>query len=618
MLTKPEMLKLIPDTRPSQTLYKMKPTQVRDFPKWCKAHKQYLVDTGNDYATIVCAVKADGHSVMFECHGGTTYRVYSRTDKPKLLFSGTDAGRFVTQLACDLHVRLACELRALYDGQEMGFLEVLSMLRIFRENGMLNVGRFQLQLCPFGVHSVNPSDTLMTERAGSFLPHGTMDKLLAGMVEPGNPLVQPVERGVYHARLYDIAGGEYELEFLTQDHRQTVARSPQAFFDYLIAQADARRIEGFVLKGEPKAFKKQPVVINQYGVRDQSAVKVKREFKVTLLACRILDKTKGKVQKSLIFTYGLNEQGDIVYAGEQTGHERLNTLLPAGSHAFSFKTKDQKKALFTLSREQVQRRIQFFVETTSSCSNLSKNMFCPIGLKLHDMTSKPVDLSKLSVLKTVAEANPHFVSTREASNRFAVAIQRGEKKRPPQYRKRKTLGGSPTLQPKRPRTDAPIESLSFDDFMDQLGEQFRPPPRVERRPSPVVTPAQEKKPEPEKAPETTVVIPVQEKAPETTVVIPVQEKAPETTTTKVNTPHTALFISPLPPVQTKLFKKQFEQLGWTLASTPGPDVTLIVAANQSAIDRMPMCLYTERKEQCPNAEFITREALKAMLPGVAI
>lgn len=592
-----KLLDLIPDVRPSQAVYKMKPRQVGEFPKWCKAHMQYLIETGKDYAAIVCAVKADGHSVMFECCGGNNYRVYSRTDRQKLLLEGSDAQRFVTKLACDLRVRLACELRALYDGQELGFLEVLAMLRVFRENEMRNVGKFQLQLCPFGVYSVDPSNSIMTERGCSFLPHRVLDELLHEMVGPGNPLVQPVERVVYHVRLYDIARGKYELEFLTEDHRQTVARSPQAFFDFLIARADARGIEGFVLKGEPKVFEKQSVVVNQYGVRDQSAVKVKREFKVTLLACRILSRTKGKVQKSLIYTYGLNERGDIVYAGEQTGHERLNPLLPAELHAFSFKTKEEREALYTLSREQVQRKIQYFVMTTSSCTNMSKNRFCPIGLKIHDMTSKPVDLSKLSVLKTVAEANPHFVSTREASNRFAVAIQRGEKKRPPQIRKRKTLGGSPTLQPKRPRTDAPIESLSFDDFMDQLGEQFRPPPRVERRPSPVE-----------------VVLVEEEKAPEPVELVVVEDE------TKPDIPHHVLFTNPLPPVQTKLFKKQFEQLGWTLASTPGPDVTLIVAANQAAIDRMShgMCICTDLKEQCPNAEFITREALKAMLPGVAI
>lgn len=570
-----KILEPIPDTRPSLALYKTKPMQVHAFPKWIKTIWQHLVDTGKDFTTIVAAVKADGLSVMFECHNGKTFRVYSRTDRRKLLLEGQDATRFVTQLACSLRARISCELRALYDGQEMGFLEVMAMLRIFRDNGMRNSGKFELQICPFGVYSVDSEGTPMTERCCSFLPHRDLDNLLREMVEPGNPVMRPVERVSYHVRLYDTAGRKQELEFLDSNHRQTVARTPQEFFDHLIREADALGIEGYVLKADPHIFEKQRVVIDKFGVRDQSAVKVKREFKVTLLACRILDEGKGKGRKSLIFTYARNRQGDLVYAGDQTGHERLNMLLRADMHAYSFKTKEEKADLYTLSKERYQQRASFFVMTTSSCTNMSKDRFCPIGLKLHDMSSKTVDLDKLSVLQDVAEGNPHFRSTKEACNRFAAAIGRDEKKRP-----------APTQEAKRPRTAQAAASLGWEDFMAEIGEEFQPPPPVERQPSPEIVLVEE------------VPAPV------------VKETEPEI-------PHVVLFSDPPGPMQAKLYKAQLAELGWTLASTTGPSVTLIVAANEKAIERMHGTS-KDLKEKCPNAGFITHAALKARLSDVRV
>lgn len=588
-----QLLDLVPDRRPNPLLERMKPMQVRSYPKWSKRLLQYLLETGKDFVAVQAAHKADGHSVLFECGDNGRFAIYARTAKRTLLLSGDDAGRFVTRLACDLRTRLACELRALYDGQEMGFLEVLSMLRIFRNNGMQNKGKFELQLCPFGVQSINPDSSLMTERACTFLPPQTMDKLLQELVPPGSALTKPVERARYHARLYEPTKGKYELEYLTPDGRQTVARNPQEFFDFLLAQADAKRIEGFVLSADPAIFAAKPVVVDSYGVRDQSAVKVKREFKVTLLACKVLE-LKGRQRKEHIFTYALGPDGNtIVFAGEQTGHERLTALLSGAKHAFTFRDKAEKAALYTPSRALMQQHAAQCVMTRSSCTNMSKNRFCPIGLKLHDMSSQPVDLGKLSVLKDVAEANPHFCSTREASNKFAEAIQRGARKAP-QYRKRGTLGGSPPPEACKRHKATPAAapaSLSWDDFMDELGEEFKPAPPV----APAI-PSEEEEEEEEQPREDT-------------------PPAPEP-----DVKHTVLFHSKLYPMQSALYKRQLAMVGWELALTPGPSVTLIVAANQAAIDRaaLPMSVGHQLKEQCPNATFITLQDLKPKLLPVAL
>jgi len=591
---KKQLLDQIPDTRPSPALLKMKPRQVHEFPKWSQAIHKHLADTEKDFTTIAASVKADGFSVIFECHPDNTFRIYSRTDTQKPLLDGDDATRFVTSLACELRVRLACELRALYDGQELGFLEVLSMLRVFRTNGMRNVGKFQLQLCPFGVHSVNPYGSPATERAGHFLPHKVVNDLLGACIAPGSSsLVSPVQHVLYRARLYDAPGGKHELEFLTNDRQQTVARSPQAFFDYLIAEADSRGIEGFVLKADPAIFAKQAVVITPFGVRDQSAVKVKREFKVTLLACRVLESSK-RGKKSLIFTYGLNDKGELVYAGEQSGHQRLNDLLGPDTHAFKFEDKEGKAALYALTKEQFQRKIGSFVMTTSSCTNMSKNRFCPIGLKLHDMTSKPVDLRQLSVLKNVAEANPHFRSTRDASNRFAEATQRGQKRLQP---------GQADEPQKRacPAAPAPV-LLSWEDAMDQMGVPFQPPAPVQREPSPVSSPGMDER-------ESSPLSPLAQETQDVVVVID-DDQAPEV---RFNQPHTVFFTFPVGPMQTDLYKKQFAQLGWTRVFTPDAGVTLLVVANQ---DVFALSYCKAFQKQCPNAQLVTRETLQAHMPSV--
>ncbi len=574
-----QLLDLIPDNTASKILRLLKPRQVREYPDWAKAIVQHLLGTEKDFTHVTAGVKADGHSVMFECHDGNKFCIYSRTDKEKLLLDGEDARRWVTQLACDMRAHLMCELRALFDGKELGFLEVLAMLKRFRDSNMQNVGKFQLLLSPFGVHSVNPEgDT----RGCQFLPQEHLDKLLGAFVVSGNPLTRPVESTKFRAQLFDAGQGTHDLEFLTADGRQTVARGSKAFFDYLISLADASGIEGYVLKADPTIFTDKAVVINQYGVRDQSAVKVKREFSVTLMACRVLKKD-GKRKQSMIYTYGLAPDGSIVYAGQQTAHVRLAAVLPAAAHAFSFATKDEKVALYTLTKQQCQQRLGHFRMFTASCSNMSKDRCFPIGLKIHDMAIKPVDLSALSILKNVAEGNPHFRSTRAASNQFADAIGRAEKKRAAQKRKSQA---SLEIHTKRSRSSAPQASLPWDEFMSELGEEFQPPPPVERQASPV--------------PEIVVVEKDQE--PETEVM----EAEPEL-------PHKVLFADKVGPTQAQLYTRQFAKLGWTIAPGPDPSVTLI-AASQAAIDRMPgMCVCTDLKEQCPNAAFIALAALKAKL-----
>lgn len=590
-----KFLALIPDTYPNTALRNMKPMQVREYDSWCKAIQGYLLQQHKDFTTVTAGVKADGHSVMFECHGADCFRIYARTDKRTLLLQGADPRRFVTQLGCDLRVKLTCELRALYGGQELGFLEVLAMLKRFRDNDMRNVGQFELQLCPFGVHSINPGDSPVTERGCTFLPPKVLEDLLGELIEPGSPITRPIATTKYRVRLYDVDKREQGLEFLTSDGRQTVARGGKAFFDYLIALADASSIEGFVLKADPAIFAHKPAVINNYGARDQSAVKVKREFNVTLLACRILTRGKDKQKKSLIYTYGRAPDGTFVYAGDQTDHVRLDSVLPAAAHAFTVKDREELRTIYTLNQQQILPRAGHFRMFTASCTNMSKNRYAVIGLKIHDMVMKPLELGAVSVLRDVAEGNPHFRSTRAASNAFAEAIGRAEKKRAAQKRKRESQQASLPLKRAHSAVAQPAQaSLSWDDFIAEIGEEFRPTTPVQRQASPE-PPVAEELPEPEP-----------------TVVV---EDEPDI-------PQTVLFPDniKLAPMQTNLYKRQFAKLGWTLTFTPGPSVTLVVAASQAAIDRMSggMCICSELREQCPNAQFITHHALKARLPPVTV
>ena len=584
---KPEMLltdvlALVPEGTPSPMLMKIKPMQVREFRKWYGTILKHMLRSGKDFTTIVAGVKADGHSVVFECHDGGQFKIYARTDTHSPLLWGDDARRFVTQLACKARAHLMCELRALYDGQELGFLEVLAMLKQFRDNGMQNSGKLQLQLCPFGIYSVNPEGGPDSARAGTFLPLKAQETLLNAFVEPGGGLVSPVEGTKYRVRLFDSGKGRQDLEFLSADGRQTFARGEQEFFDKLIAQADERGIEGFVLSADPTIFEKEPAVIDMFGVRDQSKVKVKREYKVTLMACRILQNTaRGK--KHMIYAYGLAPDGGIVYAGEHTKNQRLHEMLPPTMHAFTFRNKDEKIALYRLTEEQYRQRRHHFRAFTVSCTNMSKDRFCPIGLKLHDMVFKPVDLAALSVLQRVAEANPHFLATKAASNKFAEAIHRHEKRRDHQKRKHKSQA---SLQVHR--------KAKAQQYMAELGEEFKPPQPVEREASPDVVDDLPAVDEPEPA--------VDE--PE-----PVMDDQP----VMDDRQHTVLFAQQIGPTQADMQRHRLKTLGWSLALNPGPSVTLIVA-NQKQIDRMPgMCICTDLKEKCPDAKFITPEALKARL-----
>jgi hypothetical protein len=567
--------KVTPDRRPDTRHRLIKPRQVRDYPKWCKRLLEYLLESGKDRITLTVGEKADGHSVLFECLPGGAFQVHARTETGKLLLYGDDASRYVTTLACDLRMKLKCELRALYDGREMGFLEVLSMLKTFHDNKAQNVGKFQLQICPFGIYSLSPDSSVMSERACSFLPRKIVDEMLREAVRPDSTLMTLVRTTQYQVRLYDMDRGKHGLEFLSTDGTDTVARGQQEFFNYLIAQADAKGIEGFVLKADPIIFAAEPVVTNKYGTRDQSAVKVKREFKVTLLACRVRDV---KNKRTLIYAFGLDASGGIVYAGEHTKHERLSSMLPESRSAFSFKNKQEREALYTLTRAQLEPKRALIKQFKASCTNMSKNRFCPIGLKIHDMVFLPVDPDSVSVLQHVAEANPHFRATTAASNEYALAIDRkkGSGKRKPQQPE--------PVSPKRVCHEAPA-SLSFDDFMDQMGEQFQPPPPRE--------------PEPEVVPEPEVTMP---EAPDEPAVDHrvLEDAAYGAYVASLKTD------SPLPPYRTldppvrvyvdmsrdratyKLLTQKIRFLGGTVVNKLGPDVSVMVSSRRFD-DRVKLC-----------------------------
>lgn len=633
----------------------MKPRQVREFFLWCFAMKKHLFINELDSTTIYAGDKADGHTAILKCQQNGMYEVIARTAAGKVLLSGYNVNRYVTQLACDLQPQFTCELRALYDGVELGFLEVLAMLKKFKENHLQNTGLFQLQICLFGVYSVNPDGCDDTGRACSFLSQNEMHDFLSKSVVPGNPLVSLVNTAKYRVRLYDaprpIANqftsqittpgksrkprskedeelNKYELEFQcnVMGVWQTVARSPQEFFDFLIAKAAERGIEGFVLKADPSIFKQKQVVMDAYGIRDQSAVKVKQEFKVTLLACKIRNINK---KKSLIFTYGVDAGGKVVYAGEHTDHKLLDAILPGTGYAFSFKTKAQKELLYQLDPEQIVPKIQYCIMVNVSCTNMSKNRFCPIGLKYHDMKSMPIDMAKLSNLKQVAEANPHFLSTKAASDRFAAAIGRGTRRAPvASKRVHRSFGGSPVPERRVKRhqvsagqgitEDAP-QSLDFNDFMVEMGESWQPD-------KPEALPTQES------------LDSVQAHSPVSPSSSPKAFEDPTEKENKafegfmaLNAPNRARYrVLPstvsmynvyidrsalLGPQKTFILKNKIFFLGGTIVQKPGPTVGIVVS-NPAAINRLSdhLSICYDLKAQCsPNVRFTTPDAVQDLL-----
>ena len=510
-----KLLELIPETSPGVGHQSLKPMQVRDYEnKWSSTLKTHLIFTGKDYATLYVLVKHDGLSVTVHCNERGTLTVKSRTEKGKVLLQLFDAEhRTLTQVASELQVTFLCELTALYKGQEMGFLEVNSMLKKFKENSFQNTDVFQLKLSIFSVYSVNPEGWDQTERLCMFLSSQTKEKIIKACLVPGNPLMDVIQPIKYKARLYDSRKNKdgYELEFLRDtgsDRMQTVARTPGEFFQHLIQEADKLQIEGWVVTAPHEMVQSKPIWFPGKGVpRYRASVKVKREFNVTLAVVPVRNKTKKRTE---YWTYGTNEQKRLVYAGDMSDHEVIRkTMAIRKTWVLEYENHKEKNTLYNLSPSQFSSRTGDIMMVQSDCTNLSKTRYCVIGLKNVGMKFPALALDKLSNLRLVAEQNPHFNSTKQASDSFAVAIGRGARKTPPNPRKRvqRSLGGSPP-PPRRARAKiqyltasqgleedeagcgAPA-SLSYDDFAFEIEEdppQNAQSPKMSRETSPVPVP----------------------------------------------------------------------------------------------------------------------------------
>ena len=447
--------RLFAPVRPAEGSALSKPMQVGQFHVWWQLILKRLLDTESSHLSFTVGQKADGFGVLFEClYDGDRgrFRVVSRTAQGGVLLEGDNAERYVTRAACDLQVRFRGELCGFYEGRELGYLEVKAMVRRFEEQGGANVGPYELRVRLYGVHSVNPDGDERTERAGSCLSLEGLRQFLSDCVVPGNPLVDVVPSETYQARLYERHGraGAFELEFLRRG--QTVARTPQELFDRLIGEADALGIEGFVLAMPREVVGSKPLELGAYGVpRERSSVKVKREFRVTLAACRILDAYPGRTrvpraQRVVIHLFRRGGEGGrrLVFAGDATGHAVLTNLLPQSGHAFAFRTPDERAALCDLDPGVLHSHAAQFVQVSGTCTNLSKTRCCPIGLK-NDVRRPPagaprLDFGALSNTEEVARGNPHFCSAKRASDAFAAAIERGAKR--------------PRVAPKRPPAPA--------------------------------------------------------------------------------------------------------------------------------------------------------------------
>ena len=391
-----------------------KPSQVKEYPNLMKDIHERLLVIGR-HEKLTRTVKADGHSILIYCkRENTLCRVVHRTKTGKVVFHKLDLKAYLTPAAFELSAIFKAELVAYYKGVEMGFLEVESMVTLFKQNGYTNVGDFRLEIRIFGVYSIKvPGE--MTERSGLELHGPKYTQVMKALVrETGDRFVNVIEGDTFLVSL----GKDGELHFYKEGKK--VATSAQGFFDLCIQEADKLGIEGFVLVSR---LLRESKLDTYKTLRLGFAVKVKREYRVNLVACRVGEAWSDKTE---VWLFGRDKTG-LVYAGK-TDNERIASYLKDRTCAFEIENPKTKGALYRHDPRVLVKMPRCFQALELQCTNFSKTRFHAIGVKYDMRKVDFLQFTWLSDTERVAKSNPHFVQTKMASDAFAVRIRRGTDK----------------------------------------------------------------------------------------------------------------------------------------------------------------------------------------------
>lgn len=437
-----------------------KPTQFSNADRFMRYTVRTMREHRLTQLLLYLLEKADGHSCVLECLPDRTWRLSHRTETNSVLLDQFDMRQYLTQLAFDLRVKFMVELCALFNGEEMGYLEVMSMLATFKQNKCRNVGPFQLLIRPFGVHSITHEGRV---RSGACVDNADLFQFLDACIVPDNGLVRRVGFTEVSCRLC----GE-SLEFFSVVNSHWLA--PKDFFEECIAEANRLRIEGYVLRGLFDKLAPPVFTRDTYGKRlprHDAQVKVKQAFPVNLVACKVLNTSR---QVDEIWLYGRKGQ-KLVYAGQAFDHVLLQNQLQRCPTNFQFKDQRERESLKSLFHENLVYKKASFFHFEGTCTNFSKTNYKVLGLKydLRSFCEQAIPFESLSEPERVATANRHFNLTKSASNRYANEIGRDmvvPQAAPKTSRKQKPPVVQARLNaPKKARAASPdvVEIIEIDD-----------------------------------------------------------------------------------------------------------------------------------------------------------
>lgn len=494
------VLDLFPVGIPSRKLLLAKPMRPEKLPDFCEGLQEGLQESGSSWARFLGEIKYDGHSVTVWVMSDGRYMVQNRTQKERGDFTlETDASAYFTPLALQMQVKFMAEKCGLYEGREAGFLEVPAVQKLHAERHKPGAPPSKLVYRIFGIVSVNPAGL---ERTGENLSVTQTRNLLDRFLIKGNGMFEAAEYIAFRAWLHP-APRDHTLRFerqLAPGTWRTVAITVPDFHRYLLAEADALECEGFVLKKErvPPVARLVKGNTDSNGIfRDPSMVKAKREFSIHVVACLVVEGAEDRIKSKMVWLYGKQTCPSVYvdgpdawqrlgYAGDATGHAFIGSFLKTTECAFFYTTEKEKAALRDLDPLLLQTEPERFVQVCVTCTNFSKTHFSPIGIK-NNARREPLDFSLVTDLEGLAMSHPHFRSTKLASDRLAVTLQRHA---PPEGKRNVKKRSAPSPPPPRLRS-AYLAPTKQDVAVGPDGpdDMLTPPPLPS--PQPTLTPPTE-------------------------------------------------------------------------------------------------------------------------------
>jgi hypothetical protein len=433
---------------PARKMLLAKAMRPENFARYFEAMTEDMEKSEGSWIRFDAEIKYDGHSVTIALTSDGRYFVQNRTERGQgVLEIHAGASRYFTAQALELQVKFMAEECALYEGREAGFLEVPAVKKIYAEKRQREVPKAQLVYRIFGVVSISPAGL---ERTGDLSLTQTRH-LLDRFIIKGGGMFEVAERIVFRAWKLDstirFVRGQWKMDSLLRFERQlapgkwrTVAMSAEEYRRYMLAEADALGCEGFVLK-KPRAPLVDSLVkanTDSNGIlRDPSMVKLKREFGIHAVACVVVDGAPDQIKKRMLWLYGRKTHRSVYtdgpdachrldFAGDVTDHAVIGPFLKTMECAFFFSTKQEETALRELNPLLLQTEPGRFQQVRVTCTNFSKTHFNTIGVK-NDAKREALDFDLLTDMEEMARSHPHFRSTKLASDRLAVVLQRHTK-----------------------------------------------------------------------------------------------------------------------------------------------------------------------------------------------